>query len=168
MIWLYAARIPHPDTRQICSRAAHALLRFAVRERGMDSEALTICRTLEGKPYFAQGTVEFSLSHSGEWAVCALSDGAVGVDVERIRPVSTRLWAKYLANSPDEPYKGDREAILRWTRYEALLKREGKAAKDPSAVYFTDASIQGYLLTVCGDGDVSPIRWVDYDELGIE
>ena len=168
MIGLYAVRIPQPDTRQICSRAAHALLDFAVREQGIDHDALTLCRTPDGKPYFAQGTVEFSLSHSGEWAVCALSDSAVGVDVEQIRSVSSRLWAKYLANSPDEPYKGDWEAILRWTCYEALLKRKGKANKDPMAVYFTDASIPGYLLTVCGDGDVSPIRFVDYEQLGIE
>ena len=92
MIRLYAARIPHPDTRQICSRAAHALLRFSVRERGMDPDVLTLCRTSEGKPYFAEETVEFSLSHSGEWAVCALSDSAVGVDVEHIRSVSMRVW----------------------------------------------------------------------------
>ena len=167
MIWLYATRIPGPHTRQICSHAAYALLRFAVQERGTELDALTLCRTPEGKPYFAQGTVEFSLSHSGEWAVCVLSNSAVGVDVEQIRPVSARLWNRFLANSPDEPYGGDCEAILRWTRYEALLKREGKATKDRSAVYFTDASIPHYLLTVCGDGEVSPIRWVDYAELGI-
>lgn len=165
MIAVYIANVPPPCTRPIASQTAHALLRYALCEQGQDLDAFTLCRTAEGKPYFREGGVEFSISHSGQWAVCALSDTAVGVDIERIRPVSLRVWSRYLASEPDEPYGGDREAILRWTRYEALLKRNGMAVKDPTAVYVTLTEIDGYLLTVCGDGEVQPLRWVENNEL---
>lgn len=41
-------------------------------------------RTERGKPYIAgdQG-IGVSVSHSGEWFVCALTEGAVGVDIEQ-------------------------------------------------------------------------------------
>lgn len=169
MIRLYITRMPAAlplqEGRAASSQAAYALLSFAMQERGSDPAVLTLCRTSEGKPYFAGHEAEFSLSHSGEWVVCALSDAPVGVDVERIRSVSERLWGRFLAISPDEPYGGDWEAILRWTRYEAALKREGKKAPiDPDRCTTLDC-IEGYLLTVCGDGEVSPVQWVEYERL---
>lgn len=41
-------------------------------------------RTPKGKPYIAGDTnIGVSVSHSGEWFVCALTDGNVGVDIEQ-------------------------------------------------------------------------------------
>lgn len=170
MIRLYLTRLPGAlppkEGRAAASCAAYALLRYAMAHRGYTVDSLEILRTSEGKPYFAGHEAEFSISHSGPWAVCAISEGPVGVDIERIRPVSPALWKRYLASSPDEPYGGDREAILRWTRYEAALKREGKITSASLAADFTTLQcIPAYLITLCGDRECAPIQWVAYGDL---
>jgi phosphopantetheine--protein transferase-like protein len=43
-------------------------------------------RTERGKPYIAgESGIGVSVSHSGEWVVCALTEGKVGVDIEHHR-----------------------------------------------------------------------------------
>jgi 4'-phosphopantetheinyl transferase len=78
-----------------------------------------------GKPYLAQLPVRFSLSHSGQVAVCVLSaDSPVGIDVQQwlpIRPGSEGLFltpAERLTITPD-----DRLAM--WCGKEAAYKAVG-------------------------------------------
>ena len=86
-----------------------------------------------GKPMLADGP-RFSLSHSGDLALCAVArDREVGVDVEQLRPVpeadhiarrwlSEEEWAAYRV-AADARLDG---AFLRsWTRREAFLKAIG-------------------------------------------
>lgn len=44
-----------------------------------------------GKPFAAGLPIEFSISHSGNLAVCAVDHYPVGIDIERIRPVDFRI-----------------------------------------------------------------------------
>lgn len=171
---LYLSRLTLPDTLSerhgALSAGTRRLLTLALTEAGHDPRDLRLCRTAEGKPYLtaADGSpcpIEFSLSHSGCWAVCALAEGKstpVGVDLERIRPVSPAVWRRYLAEAPDEPYGGDRNAILRWTRYEAALKQVGHAPDrmPPESAFTTLHPIPGCLLTVIGERVTQPIRFV--------
>lgn len=176
---LYLSRLTLPDTpaerRRLLSRGAHRLLSWALVDAGIDPAALTLCRTAAGKPYltFADGVpaeVECSLSHSGNYAVCALSDASsvpIGVDLERIRSVSPALWRRFLAETPDEPVGDDYTAILRWTRYEAALKCAGHAPRVmPLADTFcTLRAIPGYLLTAVGEAVSLPPRFVSEIDL---
>ncbi|MBQ7354155.1 MAG: hypothetical protein IJW62_01390 [Clostridia bacterium] len=175
---IYLTRLTLPDAparrHRLLSEGAHRLLARALTERGLDPAVLTLRRTREGKPYLtcADGTsacVEISLAHSGCWAVCALSDTPstpIGVDLEQIRRVSPALWRRLLAENPDEPMESSYVAILRWTRYEASLKREGRAPKamPPACAFTTLRPIPGYLLTAIGE-DVTAVRWVSEELL---
>lgn len=165
MILLYLTRLTLPsapqERRHMASERAHSLLRWALREMDIASETVPLCRTPEGKPYLAHTGLQISISHSGPWAVCALSNAPVGVDLERIRPVTEGVWRKLLAAYPEEPQGDAHETILRWTRYEASLKRLGYPAPLPEDVAFTTLNlIPGYLLTVCGEGGVDALRYV--------
>ena len=92
-----------------------------------------------GKPHLASTTgapaVCFSLSHSGEFALCAVANGRdVGVDVEQIRPISAwrEITERYFSGqerealdaiSPDQAL----EAFFQgWTRKEAYSKALGQ------------------------------------------
>ena len=168
MIRIYVTRLARHGTRAeqrvLASIHARKLLLWAMREQGMDPADHPLSYTEEGKPYLAHTDVKVSITHSGQWAACALSDTPVGVDLERIRAISEGVWKKVLATSPDEPMGDAHEAIRRWTCYEASLKRLGYRSPLPVGVQFTTIhAIPGYLLTVCGEGTVEPIRFVsDY------
>ena len=66
---------------------AYALLAsFLQRKRGI-APLPEMARRAGGKPWFPdQPQVEFNVSHSGGLSLCALADGSVGADIERIRP----------------------------------------------------------------------------------
>lgn len=153
-VW-YCTRITLPNDRHLHRKAvstgAHQLLSYALSRAGYDPKAMTLLRTAEGKPYLAKCPLHLSLSHSGPFAVCALSDQPVGVDIERFRSVSPSLWRRYLAMEPTEAMGDVYTCILRWTRYEAALKRSGFVVSSPAdeqGKFTTYEGIPGYLLTV--------------------
>ncbi|MBQ8288746.1 MAG: hypothetical protein IJX76_08285 [Clostridia bacterium] len=174
---LYLTRLTLPDApserHRLLSEGAHRLLSWALTDGGYDPRDLRLRRTEDGKPYLtcADDTpagVELSLSHSGCWAVCALSDAPdapVGVDLERIQSVSPAVWRRFLAETPDEPMGDDYTSILRWTCREAALKQAGRApeAMPPEDAFCTLRPIPGYLLTVIGE-DVTSVCFVSERE----
>ncbi|WID96687.1 4'-phosphopantetheinyl transferase superfamily protein [Bosea vestrisii] len=92
--------------------------------------------TVFGKPFLANdeggSRLAFNLSHSGELAIVAVTAGMpVGIDIERIRPVSTDLLAGCLAPrefatlSALAPTLRQESFIRCWTRKEACLKAIG-------------------------------------------
>lgn len=85
---------------------ASALLLHGLRDRGIDIgadvESVAVAVTPQGKPYFKYlGPVEFSISHSGKWVLCGISDRAIGCDVqehyrddERVLTAAKRYFSK--------------------------------------------------------------------------
>jgi 4'-phosphopantetheinyl transferase len=93
----------------------------------------------EGKPYLLApaGTpaVHFSLSHSGELALCAVAQGReVGVDVERVHPVSAwrQIATRYFSERENQALGAwpDGQTVRAffqvWTRKEAYTKALGR------------------------------------------
>jgi 4'-phosphopantetheinyl transferase len=87
--------------------------------------------TRYGKP-FIPGGPEFSISHSGDAVVLAVTGaGAVGVDVEKIRTVDIEEYSRYLPEVANlhEQYDADRASGIFfdcWTQKEAVLKGYGQ------------------------------------------
>lgn len=74
-----------------------------------------------GKPYLDNGECEISVSHSDSYAVLALCDRHVGVDIEdtvRVREISDRA---FFEGEMREIERGATKTEL-WTRKEALFK----------------------------------------------
>lgn len=124
--------------------AAWVLARLVLGEKlGRDPAALSFDRTCahcndrtHGKPVVetAGPRPDFSLSHSGGLAVLAVSDRAVGVDVEdataREQPLAPVLSARERASC--QSYA---DFAKLWTRKEALLKAVGMGlAVDPGRI----------------------------------
>ncbi len=83
-----------------------------------------------GKPYFSQGSLHFSISHTPHHVFCALSETPVGIDAEEAdRDIDLRLSEKIL--SPTEKAQYDtapdkRLALLTfWVLKEAYAKYTG-------------------------------------------
>ena len=140
---------------------AYELLTHAVKTVwGMDSLP-EIVRADGGKPYFKDCPEKhFNLSHSGEFALCALSDAAVGADLEIVRPRKEGLsgytfkgeeYGRYLALG------GDWNAFyILWTEVESAIKYTGEGLKAwrragiPAGCVLTNLSGDGWKGAVCG------------------
>ena len=77
---------------QVAGGDPYALLSdLLAREEGISPLPL-IARRERGKPWFPDHPrLHFSLSHSGDLALCALGEKALGADIEVVRPRSAGL-----------------------------------------------------------------------------
>ena len=96
-----------------------------------------IARRAGGKPWFPGcPDLSFSVSHSAGLALCALSDGPVGADIERVRPRRTGLPRYTLDGREWEWFRsrGERWAdfYTLWTMKEARVKCTGEGLTRPA------------------------------------
>lgn len=162
---------PEDRRRSLCAGLA---LDACLRTVGLREVSEPIIRDEHGRPQLAAHPVQqFSLSHSGDWAVCALADAPVGIDVERVRSVRADALARryftpqeaaLLAAMPE----AEREiAFFRlWTAKESVLKAQGTGLSGgltvpvgygdsltaPAPWQLQEYALPGHQLTVCGIG----------------
>lgn len=87
--------------------------------------------TDRGKPYFADGKLHFSISHTPCRVFCALSEKNIGIDAEeKDRDIDLRLADKILSARERQQYDAaadKRLALLRfWVLKEAAAKFSGQ------------------------------------------
>jgi len=96
-------------------------------------------KNLSYSPYnrpFLDDSIDFNISHSGEYVVCAINnEGRVGIDIERMRPLDFSEFRNYMTSeewnmmheSPDQL-----EYFYElWTVKESVIKGEGKGLSIP-------------------------------------
>lgn len=104
------------------SYGAELLLRFALKKNNAvpaDYEP-NIAYGKYGKPYLQDMNIHFSLSHSADYAICAVSEHPIGTDIEMLRPFKASLQRKIVS---------DRDILISpaelWSAKEAYLKLLG-------------------------------------------
>lgn len=129
------AEIAHPEERSRYCASSRALFRAAAFF-GLDSAKFFY--EAGGRPVLPGAWV--SLSHGGNLAVCAISRGKVGVDLERSgRQIPLRLLCRVGAQ------EGPGETNLeKWLAYEARRKAAG-----PERVRFLTR--RGYRVAICAE-----------------
>lgn len=164
-----------PLSERLRSLAAELLFQRAV-QRHCPGVPLPVCRDREanGKPYLLGcPDFHFNLSHSGRWAVCAVADAPVGVDIQQERPVSPKLSKKFTAaeqrqlqQTPLEDY--DRQLFDLWVEKESYIKCTGEGLLCPLkrfeaarpapgySVQLVEFPARDYHLAVCVQSDQAP------------
>jgi 4'-phosphopantetheinyl transferase len=116
--------------------AGRSLLRWVLgHATGSRPERLAFHYNAKGRPELAGGGLAFNLSHSHGLGLLAVTEsGRIGVDLERVRPVSDLLGLARRYFTPGEV--GDIEAAeiscrldvfyQLWTRKEAFIKAHGE------------------------------------------
>lgn len=99
-------------------------------EQYTDSQMPPILKTEQGKPYFADSPVHFSISHTKGLVFCVLSRKNVGMDAEPVdRPIDLRLAQKILSPGELARYEAadhKQAALLKlWVLKEAHAKLTG-------------------------------------------
>ena len=122
------------------SVGAGAVLRFAVEDStDLNYDLLDFKTTESGKPYIENDPIFISLSHSGDYAVCAVSDSPIGVDIEQEREFSQKIKERFA------------KSVLEWTKKEAKGKLTGGGFFDNTEddFVYTHEFFDGYIITVC-------------------
>jgi len=115
-------------------RSAEALRRLAAglllhRVFGDDTRQAKIERGNQGKPSLPNAK-PYNLSHSGDYAVLAVSSGSVGVDLEQIRPIDWQLISARFFHPLERAFLAQSDDPINaffsiWTLKESYLKAEG-------------------------------------------
>ena len=112
----------------------HALETYGLKERSIEYEFGEW-----GKPFLKyHPNIHFSLSHSGDYAICSIGDKPMGNDIELIKhgrlKVADRFFAKeeldWMRAEPDEDEITERMFRI-WTMKEGFLKATGKGISLP-------------------------------------
>lgn len=150
---------------------AYGLLYLALRERWDWKELPPMAHAPLGKPYFPDApAVEFNLSHTAGAVLVGLSDQPLGVDIERIRPVSGRAMHRLAHGETEEAF------FKSWVRREARSKCGGGGigsmltAEPPleeGEVFCFLETFPGYAAGVATRGSTVPgtLRTVSLDEI---
>ena len=94
--------------------------------RQMLSEDIYVEIAENGKP--CTKDAYFSISHTENLVVCAVSDKPVGIDIEKIMPYDDR-FCRRIANAKEYDYidKNGEKLTEIWTLKEAVIKKDGKS-----------------------------------------
>lgn len=158
-----------------CSMAAGLLLRRFWGNAPLQYAA-------RGKPQ-AEGQPFFNLSHSGDWAVLAISDAELGIDIEKPGPfregVARRVFSEEERRFTESD--ADDRFIFLWTRKEAVVKclgcgivhpmstfsvLEDRVSVDGKALYLQSIRYSGSWLSAASEAPFSLcLREVKADDL---
>ena len=126
-------RKKRPDARRaaICARAGLRLLLGHYTQ--IAPQELQLRQASTGKPFLADQSLSFNLSHSGDWIVWAVSlQGEIGVDLEEIDPAVhwQRVAARYFSEEERDALEASAEPVRLfydlWAMKEAWVKSSGE------------------------------------------
>lgn len=146
------------------SEAARKLLDRLLIKVGSHLTSADIIKEENEKPRFADGGIDFNITHSKGLVACALSlgQGRIGIDAERIHgsisPARQGALVRRFFSEKEKKALADGESFVSlWTKREAYLKMTGEGfakgiGKDiPETAFFSCLSVDGYLITVASE-----------------
>ncbi len=176
-----AERKGAPGARRetICS---YALLRLALWERYGLAGAPEFTFGAHGKPFLKEEpSVFFSLSHSGDAVLCAVSDVPVGADLQEIRHVRLSAAKKFCAPEELEKISAssdlDRALCRLWCVKESCAKYTGRGFSEGFERIFAEQLLRekraavlerdGFWIGLCAGEktQMPPLRVTEENEL---
>lgn len=167
------------------SLLAELLVRRIARDiYGIGNEKISFSVKVYGKPYIKElEDFYFNISHSGEWVVCAVGNQDVGIDIEKIKPLTKDIVCQHFSREENRVMSNldlteKKDYFFRlWTLKESYLKTKGLGLIDNlSTTDFSNCNgnlflmpheemyfriyenfSPGYSLSVCGhENDFDP------------
>jgi 4'-phosphopantetheinyl transferase len=166
------------------SLCAELIVRHDIyKELGITNDAIEFKTGVNGKPYlYGKYKYEFNISHTRNAIAVAVSDKAIGVDIELIRVPDMRIANRFFSKDEmayiTEAERGSNRAFYEiWTKKEAYIKNRGGGLAiplssfnvfDPNIIKKIDTiSMNSYVLSICSDyyncGDFLQIELLEED-----
>ncbi len=178
------------DNDKYLSAGAELLLKCALKSTGVNVSPFDISEDENGKPFFKDKRIEFNISHSGEFVMCAVSKDKIGCDIEKISDINMKVAKKFFAEeeyadiiSLDDTVKRNHRFFEYWTLKESYLKATGTGLKTPldsfkiikdgdisvisngqaQEYYFKEFSIPNYKCAVCSKENLKDTKLTAVD-----
>ncbi len=183
--WLEAWRLRHPtfnaDHPRFSHRACESLAGILLLKRaGLTGE---LCYDGNGRPFFKDAPVDFSITHTKGAVLCAVmhGEGRVGLDAETLARAASLslgdLAERWFSERERECYLAEPTAerfFTFWTRKEAAVKASGEGLSSlresdtelmerEETVTFTTYREGDLILTLCHPTNEIPpqtIKWI--------
>lgn len=145
--------------RLLCSkkikqkRAAYSMLFSEVKNRfGIDEPFRFLKKDENGKPFFDDNRLKnffFSLSHSEDIACLVTSNFPVGVDVQKVKKFSDKLFNKIFSDNEKSELKelDDVAKTLTWAKKESAFKLSDRNVFLPCSIDATQVDVFFKSLT---------------------
>lgn len=158
-------------------KISYKFLKFLIKsyEKGHEFELDFGCY---GKPFLVNSSLEFNISHSAQWVVCAINNNSIGIDIEKIKKINYEGISKRFFTKQEHELICSDITINKlnlfykiWTLKESYIKEQGKGFSIPMnsfEIKFMDEknlsqieinntkkfcktyeSISGYIISVC-------------------
>ncbi len=125
------------------SLGAWLLASYGLRQAGVES--LTLAKSSSGKPYLrGNSKTNFNISHSKDYAMCALSNVEVGCDIEHASEPSLSIASKFFSEREktilfDKPLEDLGKCFYTlWTLKESYAKMTGDGIDESFSKTFID------------------------------
>ena len=146
------------------SGLAWTLLEEESARRGIRDVRARVVYGPHGKPYLTGNPFYFNLSHSGEYALCAVCDREVGCDIQVIGSVREallrrRLHSKerdYILSGADEREQAERFTRI-WTLRECYVKQTGIGLSLDFETFHFRIGEKGPVLCLTPGGEVESL-----------
>lgn len=157
------------DKDKIRCLTAELLVRYALAERfRTDNQVLNFRCSEYGKPFLENTNIQFNLSHSGEWVVCAVIRSNVGIDVEEVHDLDYRsIYRSFSGN--EIAYLESRgqnmcaDAFFQlWTLKESYVKYCGLRLKYPFSAFSVIPEYTGGAKVICTDPSNAQAAFVSH------
>ncbi|MCL2367029.1 MAG: 4'-phosphopantetheinyl transferase superfamily protein [Oscillospiraceae bacterium] len=126
------------------------MLRYVLwRQFSLENEAVEILKGDEGKPYLKDCPIHFNISHAADFVVCAVSEQAIGVDIEQIKETDLSLAKRFFCQCEYEDliaqHADDRLDYFfsLWTLKESYMKWLGSGMAIPLDSFFFKITDEG-------------------------
>ena len=119
------------------SLGAGVLLSFVLKKYGLDDKLNEMQTGEYGKPFLPGVDFHFSISHSGEYVLCAVSDVQIGADLQKVKDKIPNHTKKIFSPAEAEYFsvledKEKTELFYRlWAKKESILKWDGRGLRLP-------------------------------------
>lgn len=153
-----------PEKDRQRSIYAGLLLRYAYTDSGRTGEQwnnVLIAVNDNGKPYVrGEDSFFFSLSHSGEWVVCAVDSADIGCDIQKHEECNMKIAKRFFSSdeySLLEALDGNERTEMfykMWTSKESFVKYKGITLASAIGRYAYD-NAGGIVYDRLGDGRCS-------------
>lgn len=112
------------------------LLTKALQKYGLETDELGKIQYTKYNRPFLNGPLDFSISHSGNCVLCAISSGySLGIDVEEVKPIVIHDFdSQFSDEEMASIYSAENqlyEFYSWWTRKEAVIKADGRGMSIP-------------------------------------